>query len=568
MQLRRLNPAVALATLLAAAGCAAPTSAGEGAEGTNPFLDDGSGKEDTGYINSAGLEVEVTLESDISVPSSRVFDAPADLAQYAVTYLRKRHEFYLELLAEDSTAPERVEWLVDGSWISHSEAQSVDRAKLTHFRMQNVNAVLLNRTASSISAGQAWTARVPAKQYSIFSDAGDKCADYNSHIHLDQGVYWYLWNPERSGCSAELTDLTVTIEELLPRNPPSYPEYDELWKDNELTAVVLFGELDDGSDIHNDYNWAGADRFGRWLEDAGFVESTGAPIGRRFVKTSGELKTTIDIYYPDAFRSVVDYANMANWQRAVSEHEVVIYLGHSVLGTGSAYSDVRYPSDYQIFVIGGCLGYEYYVRPVLEGKGGWENVDTVSSIVENGYGELNNIAGSLLGKLIEGFEHGGSASWQDILGAMTQKLGHSHFGASGARDNCFSPQGDRCDGPPPVEGTTYENTTPVAIPDNDPAGVDSTIEVPDSTTIASLTVEIDIAHTYTGDLKVVLSHGGAEQVLWDNAGGGGHDIHARVPGDGFRGMNAGGTWSLRVVDSAAVDTGSIERWALVVTPQG
>ncbi|HEY3353292.1 MAG TPA: c-type cytochrome [Polyangia bacterium] len=25
--------------------------------------------------------------------------------------------------------------------------------------------------------------------------------------------------------------------------------------------------------------------------------------------------------------------------------------------------------------IGGCLGYEYYVRPVLAGKGGWANVD-------------------------------------------------------------------------------------------------------------------------------------------------------------------------------------------------
>ena len=108
-------------------------------------------------------------------------------------------------------------------------------------------------------------------------------------------------------------------------------------------------------------------------------------------------------------------------------------------GTGSAYSDVQYPSDYQIFIIGGCLGYEYYVRPVLAGKGGWANVDAVSSIVENGYGELNPITGSILGTLVDGFENGGRASWQDILGELADTLGHDHFGVSGARDNAFRP---------------------------------------------------------------------------------------------------------------------------------
>jgi hypothetical protein len=426
-----------LTALIGAWGC--ETAAGPAAE-PNPFLKPPGGKEDTGYINRAGGEVEVTLEADVIAPADRIFEAPADLAQYAVTYLRERSELYLELIAEDATAPERVEWLVDGQWISYEAAQQVDVAKLTHFRMRDVNTVVLNETAQDVVAGHAWTAKVPARQYSIFEDAGDRCATYNSHIELGQGVYWYLWNPERSGCDADLTDLTLTVEEVLPRNPPSYPEYDRLWEDNELTAVVLFGELDEEADIHDDYNWDGADRFCRWLEQAGYEENLEVELGRRFVRESGELRTIVDVYYPDVFRGVTDYANFDNWQKAVSEHEVVVYLGHSVLGTGSAYSDVQYPSNYQVFVIGGCLGYEYYVRPVLQGKGSWANVDAVSSIVENYYSELNDIAGLTLAGLVGGFENGGNASWQDILGDLSDSLGHDHFGVSGARDNSFRPQ--------------------------------------------------------------------------------------------------------------------------------
>jgi len=533
---------------------------------SNPFLDDGSGKEDTGYINRDGLEVEVTIESDVIAPAYRVFDSPGELSQFAVTYLQKRYSYYVEILAEDAATPDRAEWLVDGTWLSASEARQVESDKLTHFRIRDVNVVLLGRNADEVHAGDVQTAKVPAKPYSIFADAGDKCADYNSHISLSQSVYWYLWNPDHYGCAAEITDMTLTIEDVLPRNPASYPEYDKLWADNKLTAVVLFGELDDGDNIEDDYNWHGADRFCDWLVDAGFEEQADPPLGRRFVKTSGELQSVVDIYYPNIFRSVVDYANFQNWQRAVSEHEIVVYLGHSVLGTGSAYEDVQYPDFYQIFLIGGCLGYEYYVRPVLAGKGGWENVDAVSSIVPNGYNELNGMAGGLLSKVVWGFEHEGRASWQEVLGAISERLGHNHFGVSGARGNCFSPDGNLCEEPNPDENR-YESNSPVEIPDNDPNGVTSVIEVSDSATIGSLEVELDVTHTYVGDLRIALTHDGVEEVLWDREGGGQDDIRATIQTESFRGQSTAGTWTLTVSDNANIDSGTLQSWALVVTPQ-
>ncbi len=564
--MKKLIPTVgtlALAALLGVTGC---TDLADDDDSSNPFLDDGSGKADTGYINRDGLEVEVTIESDIVAPAYRVFDSPGELAQFAVTYLQKRYSYYVEILAEDAATPDRAEWLVDGTWLSASQARQVDKEKLTHFRIPDVNVVLLGRTADDVHAGDVQVAKVPLEPYSIFADAGDKCADYNGHISLSQSVYWYLWNPDHYGCEAELTDMTLTIEELLPRNPASYPEYDQLWADKKLTAVILFGELDDGEDIHDDYNWHGADRFADWLTDAGFTEAEDAPLGRRFVKTAGELETTIDLYYPDLFHSVVDYAHFANWQKAVSEHEVVIYLGHSVLGTGSAYEDVNYPDFYQIFLIGGCLGYEYYIRPVLAGKGSWANVDALSSIVPNGYSELNGMAGGLLSKLVWGFEHEGRASWQEILTSISQRLGHDHFGVSGARGNCYSPDGNLCEEPSGDE-TRYESTPATEIPDNDPTGISDAIEVSDDITVGTLDVELEVTHTYVGDLEIVLSHDGVDEVIWNRTGGSQDDIRASIDTSSFAGQSTAGTWTLKVVDHANLDSGTLDRWALVVTPE-
>ena len=70
--------------------------------GENPFLVDQSneGKADTAYVNPDGIEVEVDLEADIEAPAYQLADAPTMLGQFALTYLRKHGEFYLESLAE------------------------------------------------------------------------------------------------------------------------------------------------------------------------------------------------------------------------------------------------------------------------------------------------------------------------------------------------------------------------------------------------------------------------------------------------------------------------------------
>ena len=302
----------------------------------------------------------------------------------------------------------------------------------------------------------------------------------------------------------------------------------------------------------------------RNLTGAGYAEVSPRPtVGRRFIKRVAGVDIVADLYSPYEFEGLGDMAHFSNFQKALSEHEIVAYDGHSMLGASDFLSRPTYPEFYQIFLYGGCLGYEYYVRPILAGKGGWENVDIMSSVVEVS-ADANAYAAPFLAKIVWALENGYKASWKDLLTVVRRKVGDSTFGASGVRDNCFSPEGSLCvDVPPPVGAVrTYESTGSVAIPDDDPAGITSTIVVPDALTPASVTVDIDLTHTWIGDLRVTLTHDGVEAVLWDNAGDSDDNIVQSFPLPSFAGRPAAGDWTLKVVDSAAQDLGSLNRWSV------
>lgn len=538
--------------------------------GVNPFLQDQGppGKSDTAYLNPDGREVEVDLEGDIEVAagtsSSRLFDGPADLGQFAVTYLRKRGQFYLESLAEDASSDLRVEWLVDDTWLSAAQAKTVSMDKLRHWRLRGVNAVLLHSAANGVTEGTVFTAKVPLRPYSIMQEAGDRCAEHDGHISLGQSTYWYLWDPDASSCQVAMQDLKLTVSKLTPQPKTVYPEFDRLVEDGRVTAVVLFGQIGDGAITDSDAGMRGFKRMASWLSSAGYNETT-APVGRRFVKKIGQADFEIDLYSPHDFSGLSDYAHFNNFQKALSEHEIVAYDGHSMLGASDFWSRPSYPDTYQIFLYGGCLGYEYYIAPILKGKKGWDNLDLMSSVIEV-TASANEFAGPVLAKIAWALEHGYQAPWKDILVAVRQRVGDSTFGVSGVRDNCFSPGGSLCSPPSEPGGSSrWESLAPVTIPDNQSQGVSSTIEVPDTLTAQTVTVELDISHSWVGDLLITLKHGDTQVTLWDKAGGSKHDIVQSFTIEAFAGKDVAGPWELKLADVAASDVGTLNRWAIVAT---
>ena len=122
-----------------------------------------------------------------------------------------------------------------------------------------------------------------------------------------------------------------------------------------------------------------------------------------------------------------------------------------------------------------------------------------------------------------------------------------------------------------VEQHVMAQDTPIAIPDNNPAGITSTLHV--SNMIAcdmEILLDFDISHTYIGDLIVGLRDPHGTRVIIANRYGGssqnlvvtGLDISDYIGKNGVT-----GTWTLDVSDHAWLDTGTLNSWGLRLSCQ-
>lgn len=114
------------------------------------------------------------------------------------------------------------------------------------------------------------------------------------------------------------------------------------------------------------------------------------------------------------------------------------------------------------------------------------------------------------------------------------------------------------------DGEVFRMDDLVAIPDNDTAGVLSSIEVPSGDSVESVTVNVDIKHTWRGDLVVHLVHGDVRVELHNKTGGGQDDLQLEVTTEEFVGAERKGIWTLEVVDTARLDSGNIESWSITL----
>ena len=143
------------------------------------------------------------------------------------------------------------------------------------------------------------------------------------------------------------------------------------------------------------------------------------------------------------------------------------------------------------------------------------------------------------------------------------------------------PQTDSCAG--------YTNEPLVAIPDNDPTGVTDTITVTGTApnVLDDLQVIVYADHTFLGDLEVTLtSPTGTSVVLFANSCGAndtmdiifddaGATLACGTPTSGtykpasplsaFYAETFDGDWTIKIVDSAGGDTGTLNKWCLVPT---
>ncbi|MCP9974866.1 S8 family peptidase [Streptomyces somaliensis] len=116
---------------------------------------------------------------------------------------------------------------------------------------------------------------------------------------------------------------------------------------------------------------------------------------------------------------------------------------------------------------------------------------------------------------------------------------------------------------PPPPGSRFENTADYTIRDS--ATVESPVTVANvaGNAPSTLKVEVNIQHTYIGDLRVQLvAPDGSAYLLKDYSTGGSADNINTTYTVNASSEVANGTWKLRVTDNARYDTGKIDSWAL------
>ncbi len=121
---------------------------------------------------------------------------------------------------------------------------------------------------------------------------------------------------------------------------------------------------------------------------------------------------------------------------------------------------------------------------------------------------------------------------------------------------------------PPVSGGADVEvvfTGGVAIPDNDPAGAVVRGSTDAAGTIASASIDLQITHTWRGDLEISLVHpDGTSVIIRRPDSDDGDDVSGRFEVPGLAGKSAAGEYTLIVKDTQAQDTGRINSAALVL----
>ncbi|HEU0201154.1 MAG TPA: M6 family metalloprotease domain-containing protein, partial [Burkholderiaceae bacterium] len=118
-----------------------------------------------------------------------------------------------------------------------------------------------------------------------------------------------------------------------------------------------------------------------------------------------------------------------------------------------------------------------------------------------------------------------------------------------------------------------EEAPGLQIPDASVAGITRALGTSAPGQVASVEIEIDITHTFIGDLRVALrSPAGTEVLLHNQTGSGADDIvktytAATTPAlANLAGQAIKGTWSLNVSDRLRQDVGKLNRWRAVIKP--
>ena len=328
-------------------GCAAPTSEDDGAEGEEAFTS-ASAKlldfEFDGEVTTAGGDPQQTIK---------------DQMLFTIGQLNgKTGVGRLDKLAITNVRSER-------------------QGDLTRIRYHAKLPVSIAKTAR-ISRG--FTLILPkradfAGQEAFFTKYGaTSCTDPFAHDN-ETGIYWYYYRPNETGCKLAAEDVikpraTVRVSPENTKN--TYPEYDQLWSDDVLSVVAIFGKVEDGAKDDSDRGiWSHAQFVSTMRNELPNAKVTPASTpARPGIETpdvtiestlANGKKVKITSFLVDNVRQG-GAAFEARYNALSGDADVIVYNGHAGLGQNVralARMGTFKPAKYQIVYMNGCDTFAY-----------------------------------------------------------------------------------------------------------------------------------------------------------------------------------------------------------------
>ncbi len=311
-----------------------------------------------------------------------------------------------------------------------------------------------------------------------------------------------------------------------PRTPPASFDANTGW---DVSPVAPFnnGVFVDNGDAEGSWSpWFG---HGRVDANAAVAEalSRRQPIGNKVFQASSEPDKSI----PDNnVRGIKDKINCSK-VFALSAITVSVDISHTYIG------------DLRVSLISPAGT----VVPLHDRTGGSANDLRADFDISSVPGLL-----ALIGESVEG-------EWalhvQDLALADRGRLTAWSLNISGQKDT----------------SVVVEDSPGMSIPDNLDAGIERSLSVSKAGLLDSIEVELDITHTYIGDLVVELVSPGLTSVLLHNRTGGSanniiktYSLNNASALQVLLGETVKGAWKLKVSDHAGVDQGKLNRWALKI----
>jgi hypothetical protein len=206
------------------------------------------------------------------------------------------------------------------------------------------------------------------------------CADGEGHS-VDAGSMFYFYRPELPTCLPLPADVVLARATIAPSSENTtgkYPEYQRVWSDDLLKAVVVFGKYEESAASNSDPGILGFELFVdatrsklNALSVGGTVTTDPSFLPSNFGSSLSEVTLKADMPYGKraevhvllvSHLSKVDAAWDAKYAALTPDADVIVYNGHAGLGWNvrSLLSKGAWnPAQYLMMFINGCDTFAY-----------------------------------------------------------------------------------------------------------------------------------------------------------------------------------------------------------------